>query len=326
MRLWALVSLLLPVAAFAHGLDPAALTLAETDPGVFDVRWRASALRLPGANVRPVLPDRCRPTSNVVAEDGGDHVTLRWTVDCGPDGLAGTVISIDDLAAAKINALLGITRLSGDQVQTVLGPHRSTFDVPAQARRADVLGGYVRLGFEHILAGPDHLLFVLGLLLLVSSRRLLVETITAFTVGHSITLSAAALGVATVPSRPVEVLIALSVLTLAVELARDVHESTWLRRYPWAMAIAFGLLHGFGFAGALAEAGLPAGQIPLALVSFNAGIELGQLAFVGVALLASLLARAVVPAMATYSTRPAVYGMGILAAYWCFERMAVWLA
>jgi hypothetical protein len=153
-----------------------------------------------------------------------------------------------------------------------------------------------------------------------------VQTITAFTLGHSITLSAAALGLATVPSRPVEVLIALSVLALAVELARDPREPTWLRRFPWMMALAFGLLHGFGFAGALAEAGLPAGQIPLALVSFNGGIELGQLAFVAAVLALGVLARRAAPGLAAGSTRVAVYAMGILAAYWCFERVAVWLA
>jgi hydrogenase/urease accessory protein HupE len=323
---WALALVCLaPVVGLAHGLDPAALTLTETAPGIFDVHWRASALRLPGADVRPVLPARCRTTSPVDVEDGGDHVGLRWTLDCGADGLAGETITIEDLAAAKINALLSVTRLDGEAIQTVLGPRSPSFDIPAHAGPGDVVGGYVRLGIEHILTGPDHLLFVLGLLLLVSASRLLVQTITAFTLGHSVTLSAAALGVATVPSRPVEVLIAVSVLTLAVELARDPREPTWLRRFPWAMAIAFGLLHGFGFAGALAEAGLPSGQIPLALVSFNAGIEVGQLAFVAAMLLAGTGLRRSLPALATYSTRPAVYAMGILSAYWCLERMAVWL-
>jgi hydrogenase/urease accessory protein HupE len=317
-------------AVHAHGLDPASLTLHETAPGVFDVQWRESALRLPGTDVRPVLPARCRETSTPRAEDGGDHLTLRWTIDCGADGLAGETLRIEDLGAAKINALLSVSRLDGEALQTVLGPRRASFEVPAHASALDVVRGYATLGIEHILTGPDHLLFVFGLLLLVSASRLLVQTITAFTLGHSITLSVAALGLATVPSRPVEVLIALSVLALAVELARDPHtargEPTWLRRFPWMMALAFGLLHGFGFAGALAEAGLPAGQIPLALVSFNAGIELGQLAFVAAVLVLGSLARRAAPQLAPGSTRVAVYAMGILAAYWCFERMAVWLA
>ena len=138
-------------------------------------------------------------------------------------------------------------------------------------------------------------------------------------------LSAAALHVANVPSRPVEVLIAVSVLTLAVELARDAGRPTWLRRFPWAMAVAFGLLHGFGFAGALAGAGLPAGDIPLALLSFNGGIEIGQLAFVAAVLTAGALLGRWLPAMATRSMRPAVYAMGFVSAFWCFERVAALL-
>jgi hydrogenase/urease accessory protein HupE len=252
-------------------------------------------------------------------------VTLGWTVDCGPGGLTGAAIGVDDLAAAKINALLTVERLDGERIQTVLSPRSPTFTVPARPSRWGVVRGYLRLGIEHILTGPDHLLFVFGLLLLVSASRLLLQTITAFTLGHSLTLSAAVLQVANVPSRPVEVLIALSVLTLAVELARDAERPTLLRRFPWAMAVTFGLLHGFGFAGALAEAGLPAADVPLALLSFNGGIELGQLAFVGVVLTAGMLLRQWLPAMASRSMPLAVYAMGVLSAYWSFERIATWL-
>lgn len=318
--------MLLPAPGLGHGLDPAALTLQETDPGIFAVTWRASALRLPGADVRPLLPARCRTTSGVEASEAADHVTLRWTTDCGPTGLAGgEAIGVADLAAAKISALLTIARQDGERIQVVLSPRSPAFTVPERASRWDVVRGYVRLGIEHILSGPDHLLFVFGLLLLVSASRLLLQTITAFTLGHSVTLSAAALDLATVPSRPVEVLIAVSVLILAVELARDAGQTTALRRFPWAMAFAFGLLHGFGFAGALAEAGLTTADVPLALVSFNAGIEVGQLAFVGFILAIGTLLRRWLPATAARSTRPAVYAMGVLAAFWCFQRTADWI-
>jgi hydrogenase/urease accessory protein HupE len=183
----------------------------------------------------------------------------------------------------------------------------------------------VALGIEHIASGPDHLLFVLGLLLLVPSLRLLAETITAFTIGHSLTLTAAVLGITRVPSRPIEVLIALSVLVLAVELAGTANRTTWLRRRPWLMAGAFGLLHGFGFAGALSEAGLPQGDVPIALAAFNVGIECGQLLFVLLVLSAGAVVRRWRPRLASLAVRPAVYTMGILAAFWSFERMAVWL-
>ena len=317
--------LLAPVASHGHGLDPASLALRETAPSVFQVRWRASALHLPGADVAPQLPARCRPLSTTDVESATDNVTLRWTIECGAAGLEGQAISVSDLAAAKINALVSISRLDGEEIQTVLGPRRPSFEVPARATQIDVVQSYVALGIEHILTGPDHLLFVFGLLLLVSASRLLVQTITAFTLGHSITLSAAALHLANVPPRPIEVLIALSVLTLAVELARDTRDPTLLRRFPWAMALVFGLLHGFGFAGALAEAGLPAGDIPLALVAFNAGIEIGQLAFVGAVLATGALAARWFPSFAPRTRRTAVYAMGILAAFWCFERISLWL-
>ena len=272
-----------------------------------------------------MLPARCHQIGSANAVDGADRVTLVWTVDCGPGGLTGDVVGVDDLPAAKINALLTIERLDGEKIQTVLSPRSPSFTVPAQPSGWEVVRGYATLGIDHILTGPDHLLFVFGLLLLVSASRLLVQTITAFTLGHSLTLSAAALHAANVPSRPVEVLIALSVLVLAVELARNADRPTLLRRFPWAMAVAFGLLHGFGFAGALAEAGLPAGDVPLALVSFNGGIEIGQLAFVGAVLTAGMLCRRWLPAMGGRSTRVAVYAMGVLSAFWCFERAAAWL-
>jgi hypothetical protein len=320
-----LLLLLTPGVSRAHGLTPALLSLRETGAGRFEVTWKSSALRLPGTNVQPALPARCGQVSSATASDDIEHVTLRWTIDCGPSGLRGESIAVDDLATAKIDALLRIELADGTTTQTVLSARAPSFAVPAQPRRWDVVRGYAALGIEHILTGPDHLLFVFGLLLLVSAPRLLLQTITAFTLGHSVTLSIAALRLAQVPSRPVEVLIALSVLTLAVELARDAGRGTLLRRFPWAMALAFGVLHGFGFAGALAEAGLPPGDIPLALVSFNGGIELGQLAFVGAVLTAGVLLGTWLPAIAARSTRVAVYAMGILSAFWCFERFAAWL-
>ena len=176
---------------------------------------------------------------------------------------------------------------------------------------------YLRLGFDHILSGADHLLFVFGLFLLCTSTSALIKTITSFTVGHSVTLSVAALGYSNLPTGPIEVLIAASVLALAVELARDQPEPTLMRRYPWPMALGFGLLHGMGFAGALREAGLPSGEVPIALFSFNLGIELGQLVFViGLVALSPLVGRLPI----RIPTRAAIYVMGSLAALWMIER------
>ncbi len=319
-------AVLMPAQSHGHGLEPALLSLREIGAGRFEVIWQSSAARLPGADVQPILPSRCATVSTADAGDGGDRVRRQWVIDCGREGVVGETVAVADLSVAKIDALLRIERLDGEVIETVLSARAPSFTIPAHPSRADVLRSYATLGFEHILTGPDHLLFVFGLLLLAPVPRRLLQTVTAFTVGHSITLSAAALHVTAVPARPVEVLIAVSVLILAVELARQGSQPTLLRRFPWAMAAAFGLLHGFGFAGALTEAGLPAGDIPLALVSFNSGIEIGQLAFVGTLLLGGVLLTRAAPRAATRSARVAVYAMGILAAFWCFQRLAVWLA
>lgn len=319
----AVLSVHAPSASFAHGLDPASLALRETAGGVFEVTWRSSTLRLPGANVQPSLPARCRSIGTPEAIDAGNRMTLRWTVDCG--SIAGETFGIDDLAAAKINGLLSIEWRDRPPMQAVLSPRTPSFVVPVEPHRWDVARGYVALGVEHILTGFDHLLFVVGLLLLVSTSRLLLQTITAFTLGHSVTLSAAALGIATMPQRPIETLIAVSVLILALELTRD-GRRTLLRRFPWAMALLFGLLHGFGFAGALTEAGLPPSNIPLALLSFNVGIELGQLAFVAAVVAAGAAASRWLPISTPLPRLPIVYAMGILSAFWFYERLASWLA
>jgi len=311
--------------ATGHGLDPALLELRATGDGRYDVTWRTSAARLPGSDVQPVLPARCRQVSGGQPEVTQEHVTLHWTIDCGGRGLAGETLEIRDLDTARINALVRISDGSGPALQEILHARRTGFVVPARPTRLGVVRAYVELGIEHILLGPDHLLFVFGLLLLLSELRMLVKVVTAFTVGHSITLSAAALGLTTLPSRPVEIAIALSILALAVELARDPRAGGLVRRRPWMVALGFGLLHGFGFAGALAETGLPAGDVPLALFAFNLGIELGQLAFVTSLVVVGSLALRLRPSVLTALRQPAVYALGILAAFWCFERAAPWL-
>ena len=323
--LLAFVGLVAVRAAGAHGLDPALLSLRETAPGTFAVEWRSSALRLPGADVQPVLPASCRRTAVESPEMDGDRVILRWTIACDTPGMAGATIGVTDLAEAKINALVRIERVSGPVLETILGPRTPTLVVPEVFTRAQLLRDYVVLGVHHILSGPDHLLFVFGLVLLAGTGRRLVQTVTAFTLGHSISLSAAALRIAQVPSKPIEVLIALSVLLLAAELADDGRPRSLLRRWPALAAAAFGLLHGFGFAGALIEAGLPAGDVPLALLAFNVGIEIGQLAFVAAVLLVGAVAERIRPGIRTHAPRPAVYAMGVLAAFWTFERLAAWL-
>jgi hydrogenase/urease accessory protein HupE len=248
-------------------------------------------------------------------------LVTRWSVDCGRSGLTGAEIEVAGLAAVGSDVLLRVIRADGSAVRAVLRPDAPAFRLPRGQRPIDVAGGYLALGVEHLLTGADHLLFLLGLLLLVRERKKLLATVTAFTLGHSVTLSLAALGVVHIPSAPAEAAIAFSILVLAVELARE--RPGALSRRPWAMAAAFGLLHGLGFAGALAEVGLPAREIPLALVSFNTGIELGQIAFLAVVFLGLLLLRPAARRLPAWSTAVPVYAIGSLAAYWVIERVAM---
>ncbi|MGH7789157.1 MAG: HupE/UreJ family protein, partial [Candidatus Binatia bacterium] len=211
----------------------------------------------------------------------------------------------------------------GRVVRAVVRAADPYLSIPAREAWTAILRAYVVIGIEHILGGLDHLLFVAGLLLLVRTRRLLIETITAFTVGHSITLSLAVLDVVRLPSGPIELLIACSVFWLAVELARDpTARPSLVQRRPWIMALAFGLLHGLGFASALQEVGLPQADLPLALVAFNLGIEIGQLLFVALCLSAAALLRRVPARWPAWAAQVPLYIMGTLAAFWCFERAA----
>jgi hydrogenase/urease accessory protein HupE len=231
-------------------------------------------------------------------------------------------LAIEDIASSKAAVLLRIELADGRRLLHVLGPDDPVFVIPARQSRAAVARSYGWLGIEHILTGPDHLLFVLGLVLLVGGGRPLLWTVTAFTAGHSVTLSLAVLGYVNFPVGPIEVLIAASIFVLATELAQRSPTPSLLSRQPWLMAFAFGLLHGFGFAGALAEIGLPSVDIPLALLSFNVGIEIGQLAFV----LSAVLVGALLAPLARRRPRLArlvpTYVIGSLAAYWTFERLA----
>jgi hydrogenase/urease accessory protein HupE len=310
--------------ARAHPLAPALLELRELGGGRVEVRWRVSRWRAPGAELRPVLPDACRPLGEPALSLDAAAVVTHWTVACGPGGLVGRRLAVEGLDAAGTEAVVRLALGDGRTPQQLLRPGAAEWVVPPRPRPLDVARGYVVLGVRHILSGLDHLLFVFGLVLLVGGGRRLPGTITAFTAGHSVTLALAALGVVRVPVAPVELAIAASLFVLALDLGRPRARASAFGRRPWAMAGAFGLLHGLGFAAALAEAGLPQGDIPLALASFNVGIELGQLAFV-LALLATgrllgplcarLPAWVLVPAQ-----RASVQVMGGLAAFWCLER------
>jgi hydrogenase/urease accessory protein HupE len=240
-------------------------------------------------------------------------------VDCGAAGIAGHPLRVLGLDRSRTDALVRVALLDGRRVQSVLSGADARYVVPERQRPYQVFADYAALGVQHILTGLDHLLFVWGLLLLVHDLRSRVWTVTAFTLGHSLTLALAVLGYVSFPTGPIEFAIALSILVLAVEIASP-EVGGAMRRRPSLIAGVFGLLHGLGFAGALASVGLPPEEIPLSLVSFNVGIEFGQLAFVACVLLAGrMLRRAVARAPSWVESVPA-YAIGSLAVFWCLER------
>jgi hypothetical protein len=305
----------------AHPLDPALLEIRESPTGTLDVLWRLPVSGTADAPLQAILPAGCKPLSAPVASRAGARITLRWSARCGDGGLVGSEIGVDGLRERRTDALLRVHLADGRLIQAVLRGDAPTLAVPVSAGRLDVLRDYLLLGFEHILGGPDHLLFVLGLVLLVQGYRRLFWTITAFTAGHSVTLALAVLGVVKVPSHPVEALIALTIVVVAVELTRAGHgHETWIQRFPWAMAFMFGLLHGLGFAGALTEIGLPANEVPLALAAFNIGIEVGQLLCVAVILTAAAGLRRVPVSLPTAVRHLPSYAIGSLAVFWVLER------
>lgn len=318
-----LVCLAATRSASAHEVRPALLDVRETAPETFEVLWKVPArggVERLGIYVR--FPADTQIVGDVRGIAAGGAYLERWRVE-RRGGLAGQTIHIDGLAATGTDVLARVQHADGAVQTARLLPSRPAFVVEGAPSAWRVFVTYLGYGVEHILLGFDHLLFVLALVLIVRGRRALVATITSFTVAHSITLGLAVLGVVHVPGPPVEAAIALSILLLAYEIVRlERGEAGATARRPWVVAFTFGLLHGFGFASALVDVGLPRGDVPLALLAFNIGVEAGQLAFVavvlgGLAALPRAVARLRAPALALTTT-----AIGGVAAFWLIERMA----
>ena len=307
--------------AAAHPLAPCLLELREQPGGVALVRFRMPRIQNPGAMLRPELPASCRAEETPRLEIDASSATLRWRVDCGPGGLRGQALSVRGLRASGSDVLLRAELADGELVRAVLRPGAESYRIPERAGRLEVGADYLEMGARHLLGGADHLLFVLGLVLLLPGRRRLLGAVTGFTLGHSLTLSLATLGVVNVPAAPVEVGIAASLFWLATRLAREDRRGERLPR-PFWLAASLGLLHGLGFAGALAQAGLPSGEIPLALFSFNLGIELGQLALVAALLAVRAGLRPLGARMPGWLARAPAYAIGTTAAALVFQRVA----
>ncbi len=309
-----------PVAQ-AHEMRPAYLDLRATSPDSYRIFWRVPALGNLRMRIDPRFPGDCTPTERSTRLEG-TAFSERWALHC-PSGLNGRRLSIDGLPATMTDVLVRIQRPDGTVQTDRLTASAPELSINDSATSLDVMRSYLGLGIEHILLGIDHLLFVLALLILVQGWRRLVATITAFTVAHSITLAAATFGFIRVPQAPVEAVIALSIVFVAVEIIRvRAGRDSLASRQPWVVAFCFGLLHGLGFAGALREIGLPEQSIPLALLFFNLGVEAGQLLFIAVVVgmlkaFANTLQR-----FPGWSWHLPAYAIGTAASFWMIDRVA----
>jgi len=309
--------------ALAHELQPGALDIRQLTPERYEVIWRAPVYYSKPHPAVLQLPDDWKTIGEPTVRMLGDSHLHRRVFEV-PDGLIrGTTIRLVGLEATITDVFVRITWLSGDEARAVIRPRQPWFTIEGQRSGWQVAGDYTVLGIDHILSGYDHLTFVLALLLLVSGWRRLLLTVTSFTLAHSITLAAATLGLFWLPGPPIEATIALSILFLASELIKVNHGHPSLTvRYPWIVAFVFGLLHGFGFAGALSEVGLPQSEIPVALLTFNVGVELGQLLFIAVILLCISVLNRIRDEWPDWTRQLPAYGIGGMAAFWLIDRLS----
>ncbi|WP_193210693.1 HupE/UreJ family protein [Luteolibacter marinus] len=305
---------------WSHEIRPAYLQVDETSPGSYDVLWKIPRI---GERVPDIKPDFA---DDFVLEEGDGGALLdgfvvyhyRLTAE---RPLAGTTLSIDGLPRTTIDVLANLNALDGRKQTLLLHPTSPSATFAQNPSKWGVAATYTKLGIEHILLGIDHLLFVLALILIIDGRRKLVGTITAFTLAHSITLGLATLGYISLPGPPVEAVIALSIALVAVDILRKRRGANpATSRWPWMVAFVFGLLHGFGFAGALGDIGLPQQAVPLALLFFNVGVEAGQLLFIAAVLLLAAGFKRLPLRLPEWTKSIPPYAIGSLAMFWVIER------
>lgn len=314
---------LLPAPAPGDIFQPAYLELRELGGDEYAVLWKV-----------PARPDSRRLAAHVRLPEGAEELTRptafiangawveRWNIRF-EGGLVGETIAIEGNAAGVSDIIARVERLDGSSQVERLELGSPEFVVLPPQGTGEIAWAYLVLGVEHILGGIDHLLFVLALLLIVRGGKRIFITVTAFTVAHSITLVAATLGFVHVPGPPVEAIIALSIVFVAVEVIHGLQGRPGITaRAPWVVAFSFGLLHGLGFAGALEEVGLPQTAIPIALLMFNVGVEVGQLIFIAAVLLLGALAQKVLEKSEQWAVPMTAYAIGSVAAFWTIERIA----
>ena len=318
---------LFTVSVKAHEIRPALLNITEREPGYFDITWKVPAVGDLVLGIRPMLPKSMVAVGQSTTNKLPGTVIEYAIYKLEGDGIAGERIFIDGLSTVQIDVMVQIQLLDGTFYSALLQPHTPEYIIPDAGTKATISWSYTRMGIEHILGGIDHLLFVLALLLLVPNRWKLFKTITAFTVAHSITLGLSALGFVNVPSAPTEAIIALSIVFLAVEIIGSYRgKSSFTEKNPWIVAMIFGLFHGLGFAGALSEIGLPPNEIPLALFTFNIGVEIGQIFFVLVVLILMYFLNKLKSKLPEWLIFVPPYAIGVISCFWVIQRTLSFLS
>jgi hydrogenase/urease accessory protein HupE len=320
--LWICCALALwPTSARADELRPAYIEMTEQAPGQWSLLWKASANSRLGQSGEVIIPENCDTAGERKREFAGSNILTHLSLRCN-GSVQGQTIGLNGLELSSTDALVRIAPLDSAMQTVRLTPDQPLASLARPSVISKVAATYTILGIEHILLGFDHLFFVLALVLLLKGGWLVAKTVTAFTIAHSLTLVGTTLGWVSLPSQPVEAVIARSIIFLAIEVVKSRPDDIRLsERFPWIVAFLFGLLHGFGFAGALAEIGLPEGDVPLALLTFNLGVEIGQLAIVAAALAAIYGLRKLRGHWLQPAKTATAYGIGIIATYWFVERM-----
>lgn len=322
--LLSILILLAPAAARAHEIRPAYLEMTETSNRQVRILWKQPIMGEVALRLTPQLSSGWLDPTKSTSSSTEAYLIREWIIVDPTTPLNGQTVTIEGLSSTMTDVFLRVTFADGTSLTQVIRPLEPSFTLMRTANATFDRLGYFRLGVEHIFFGLDHLLFVLGLLIIVRGTAALFKTITAFTVAHTITLGLATFGVIRVPTAPVEAVIALSIIFLALEIIKQQRGiATLTSRAPWIVAFAFGLLHGFGFAGALSQIGIPHGDIATALFLFNCGVEVGQLIFVGICMLLIRLLRSFGFRFSTPVQRLTPYAIGSVASFWFLQRCAL---
>jgi hydrogenase/urease accessory protein HupE len=311
--------------ARAHEVRPGLLELRETAPGTYSMFWKKPAGGETEIDMAPVIPAGCELSTADQGPLTPGAFVMRGVLRC-EGGIQGKTLAIGGLESTVTDVIVRVEMLDGRKWTAIVHPSQPSVQIAGLQTRMAVIGSFIVEGIRHILFGADHMLFVLGLLLIVKNRWMLLKTITAFTVAHSITLAIATLGYANAPMNLLNAGIALSILFLGPEIVRSWRgETSFTIQHPWVVAFAFGLLHGFGFASALTSAGLPRAELPLALLSFNVGVEIGQVSFVALVLLLERSFQVLEIRWPRFAEALPGYTVGSLGAFWTIQRVVILL-